>query len=50
MIEEDFVSVEIAKLLEEKGFNESCDNYYDRNSDEPEPQQLTLDEMYYSYL
>lgn len=47
MIKEDFVSYEIAKLLEEKGFNESCDNYYDQSSDEP--QQLTLDEMYYSY-
>ena len=47
MITEDYVSFEIAKLLKEKGFDEPCDNYYDQSSDEP--QQLTLDEMYYSY-
>ena len=46
-MKEDYVSFEVAKLLKEKGFNESCDNYYDQSSDEP--QQLTLDEMYYSY-
>lgn len=44
---EDYVSYEVAKLLKEKGFDESCDYYYDQSSDEP--QQLTLDEMYYSY-
>lgn len=44
---EAYVSYEIAKLLEEKGFDWDCDNYYDQSSDEP--QQLTLDEMYYSY-
>lgn len=47
MIKETYCSYELAKLLKEKGFNESCDNYYDQSSDEP--QQLTLDEMYYSY-
>lgn len=47
MVKEDYVSFETAKLLKEKGFNETCDNYYDQSSDEP--QQLTLDEMYYSY-
>lgn len=47
MIKEAYVSFEVAKLLKEKGFNEPCDNYYDQSSDEP--QQLTLDEMYYSY-
>ena len=29
MITEDYVSLEIAKLLKEKGFNESCYTYYD---------------------
>ena len=47
MITEDYCSYEVAKLLKEKGFDEPCDNYYDQSSDEP--QQLTLDEMYYSY-
>jgi hypothetical protein len=47
MLAEDYCSYEVAKLLKEKGFNESCDYYYDQSSDEP--QQLTLDEMYYSY-
>ena len=47
MITEDYCSFEVAKLLKEKGFDELCDNYYDQSSDEP--QQLTLDEMYYSY-
>ena len=47
MIKEAYCSYEVAKLLEEKGFDEPCDNYYDQSSDEP--QQLTLDEMYYSY-
>ena len=47
MITEDYCSYEVAKLLKEKGFDEYCDNYYDQSSDEP--QQLTLDEMYYSY-
>ena len=46
-ITEDYVSFETAKLLKEKGFDESCDYYYDQSSDEP--QQLTLDEMNYSY-
>lgn len=46
-ITEDYVSFEIAKMLKEKGFDEPCDNYYHQSSDEP--QQLTLDEMYYSY-
>ena len=47
MIKEAYVSYEIAKLLKEKGFDEYCDNYYDQSSDKP--QQLTLDEMHYSY-
>ena len=29
MITEDFVSLEIAKLLKEKGFNEPCECFYD---------------------
>ena len=29
MITEDYVSFETAKLLKEKGFNESCYTYYD---------------------
>lgn len=44
---EAYVSFEIAKLLKEKGFDTHCDHYYDQSSDEP--QQFTLDEMYYSY-
>ena len=47
IIKEAYCSYEIAKLLKEKEFDEYCDNYYDQSSDEP--QQLTLDEMYYSY-
>ena len=47
MIHEAYVSYEVAKLLKGKGFDEECDNYYNQSSDEP--QQLTLDEMYYSY-
>lgn len=46
-LSEDYVSYEVAKLLNKKGFDESCDYYYDQSSDEP--QQFTLDEMYYSY-
>ena len=47
MIKEAYVSFKIAKLIKDKGFDEHCDNYYDQSSDEP--QQFTLDEMYYSY-
>lgn len=32
-IEEDYVSFEVAKLLKEKGFNESCYRYYDNKGD-----------------
>ena len=46
-MKEAYCSYEVSKLLKEKGFDEYCDNYYDQSSDEP--QQLTLDEMYYSY-
>lgn len=47
MIKERYVNFEVANLLKDKGFDEPCDNYYDQSLDEP--QQLTLDEMYYSY-
>ena len=47
MIKERYVNFEVAMLLRDKGFDEPCDNYYDQSLDEP--QQLTLDEMYYSY-
>ena len=47
MIKERYVNFEVANLLRDKGFDEPCDNYYDQSLDEP--QQLTLDEMYYSY-
>ena len=46
MIKEAYCSYEISRLLKEKGFDEHCDNYYDQSLDEP--QQLTIDEMYYS--
>ena len=29
--EEQFVDFEVAKLLQENGFNEHCDHYYDKN-------------------
>ena len=48
-ITEDYCSYEVAKLLKEKGFNEPCDNYYDKEScsKEQEPQELTCDEILY---
>lgn len=46
-MKEAYCSYEVSKLLKDKGFDEHCDYYYDQSSDEP--QQLTLDEMYYSY-
>ena len=45
MIKEDYVSFEIAKLLNEKGFDGECDYYY--SEDSREMQQLLLDELYY---
>lgn len=34
MKKEDFVSLECAKLLKEKGYNEQCNNWYGRNGSE----------------
>jgi hypothetical protein len=49
-ITEDYCSYEVAKLLKEKGFNEPCDNYYDKKgSEKQEPQELTWNEIMYSY-
>ena len=45
MITEDYCSYEVAKLLKEKGFDESCDKYYPLKGGEVE--ELTLYELNY---
>lgn len=52
MIKERICSYELSMLLQEKGFDEECDYFYEHSTDEHsinEPQQLTFDELNYSY-
>lgn len=43
MIKERYCSYEVARLLEEKGFDEQCDYYYEHSTDEPH--EMTRDEI-----
>lgn len=47
MIQEDYVSFETAELLKEKGFAQTTDYFYSKQSEKKYPEQLSLNELNY---